>query len=282
MTLHEAQKPDISILGCGWYGLPLAKKLVDEGYAVKGSTTAAAKIAGLAASGVEPYLIDVDQEDLELSDFFNSEVLIISIPPRRNSPTWLQYAQKLGLVAKAAARGKIKEVFLISSTSVFGDINGLVNEDTPPQPENDPGSIIYAAEQLLSTEPSFRTTILRFTGLIGPGRNLARHFAGKANIANGLAPVNLIHLADCIGLTLSIIKKRAYGKIYHGVMPDHPARSIFYTAACLNAGMEKPRFIDEKVNWKQVDSVNVAKFVKYDYIFDNAQKLLDALQDPDV
>jgi 3-hydroxyisobutyrate dehydrogenase-like beta-hydroxyacid dehydrogenase len=30
----------ISILGCGWLGLPLAGELVREGYAVKGSTNA--------------------------------------------------------------------------------------------------------------------------------------------------------------------------------------------------------------------------------------------------
>ena len=33
------QKETITILGCGWLGLPLAKALVKAGYQVKGSTT---------------------------------------------------------------------------------------------------------------------------------------------------------------------------------------------------------------------------------------------------
>lgn len=33
--------PTVSILGCGWLGLPLAEQLLAEGYSVKGSTTRA-------------------------------------------------------------------------------------------------------------------------------------------------------------------------------------------------------------------------------------------------
>ena len=34
----------VSVLGCGWYGLALAKKLISLGYDVKGSTTSEAKL----------------------------------------------------------------------------------------------------------------------------------------------------------------------------------------------------------------------------------------------
>ena len=30
---------NVSVLGCGWLGMPLAISLLDEGYSVKGSTT---------------------------------------------------------------------------------------------------------------------------------------------------------------------------------------------------------------------------------------------------
>ena len=38
------QKETITILGCGWLGLPLAQTLVKEGYSVKGSTTTEDKL----------------------------------------------------------------------------------------------------------------------------------------------------------------------------------------------------------------------------------------------
>jgi 3-hydroxyisobutyrate dehydrogenase-like beta-hydroxyacid dehydrogenase len=47
----------ISILGCGWLGLPLAKVLVKNGFSVKGSTTTQDKILVLKQLGVDPFLI---------------------------------------------------------------------------------------------------------------------------------------------------------------------------------------------------------------------------------
>ena len=37
-------KQRISILGCGWLGLPLAKELLDRSFEVKGSTTSSNKL----------------------------------------------------------------------------------------------------------------------------------------------------------------------------------------------------------------------------------------------
>ena len=34
----------VSILGCGWLGLPLAKSLIEKGFSVNGSTTSVEKI----------------------------------------------------------------------------------------------------------------------------------------------------------------------------------------------------------------------------------------------
>jgi len=47
----------ISILGYGWLGLPLAKVLLENGFSVKGSTTSVEKISVLENSGIQPYLI---------------------------------------------------------------------------------------------------------------------------------------------------------------------------------------------------------------------------------
>ena len=47
----------ISILGCGWLGLPLGKYLVEKGHFVKGSTTSKSKIALLSEVGIEPFLL---------------------------------------------------------------------------------------------------------------------------------------------------------------------------------------------------------------------------------
>ena len=255
----------ISILGCGWYGLPLAKALLASGFKVKGSTTSQDKLAVLANNGIEPHLIDTESENLN-QDFFKCDLLIISIPPKVNSGQ-LPYPDKIKNIAAAAQNAAVKHVILISSTGIYQDGNFVVDEDIIPTPNTPVGRELLAAETILNDKNSFTSTIIRFAGLIGPNRNLAKHFAGKSEIANGLAPINLIHLDDCIGLTKAIIDQDAFGRTYHGVTPSHPTRKEFYTKACEAAGFEKPSFKEELLDWKQIESKNVPEVLAYNYVF---------------
>ena len=255
--IFTLEKETISILGCGWYGLALAEALLADGYMVKGSTTQTGKLTALKAMGITPYLVNLaNDEDKFDADFFNSDVLIIAIPPRKKTDNSLSYVDQIKALSHVA---KAKHVIMISSTGIYPNGNFIVNESAIPEPTTEPGKSLLVAETLLQANIAFTTTIIRFGGLIGPNRNLARHFAGKTGIPNGLAPINLIHLDDCIGLTKAILHKRAFGTIYHGVAPNHPSRAAFYTQACIDSGFEKPEFKNELLDWKQIESINVAK-----------------------
>lgn len=256
----------ISILGCGWYGLELAKELIKNNYIVKGSTTSPEKLNSLQQSGIIPYLINFSgEEDQSDPDFFNCDLLIISIPPKRNTSEQHTFVSKIQQISKAAINGNISNIIFISATSVYGDYNDEVNELTIPKPETESGKAILSAESLLKGISSFTTTILRFGGLIGPNRDPGKFFAGKSAIPNGKAPVNLIHLSDCIGLTLRIIEKQAFGYTYNACATDHPTRSVFYTAASLKSGFDKPQFNDELLNWKSVHSIYIAEKLGYEF-----------------
>ena len=52
--MAELQK-QISILGCGWLGLPLAEQFLERGYIVKGSTTSVANHGLLKSKNIIPY-----------------------------------------------------------------------------------------------------------------------------------------------------------------------------------------------------------------------------------
>jgi nucleoside-diphosphate-sugar epimerase len=266
--------PTISILGCGWFGMALAKKLFADGYQVKGSTTSKGKLAVSADVGIEAHLV-LFEPDISIFEetFFQSEILIVCIPPKRNSPTTTAYREKIGAIAEAAKKNGVKQIIFISSTGVYEDGNFIVNEALIPKPQSDSGKLIFAAEQLLLAESAFHTTIIRFAGLIGPERTLTKHLTGKDNITNGLAPINLIHLTDCIGLTQTIIEKQAFGKIYHGVSPHHPTRQDFYTKNCLVRGLPIPHFIPELLTWKKIESINVPE-LGYQYEVSNWDKWL--------
>ncbi|MET3114105.1 nucleoside-diphosphate-sugar epimerase [Pedobacter sp. CG_S7] len=256
----------ISIIGCGWYGFELAKKLIGLGHVVKGSTTTPAKLPTLAEAGIKPYLLNFEAgAKLTPGDFFDSEILIISIPPKRHSDQITQYPEKIEMIAKLASVNNIKKVIFISSTSVYGDLNTEVTELSITQPQTPSGKLVLQAEQLLRSNKNFTTSILRFSGLVGPGRHPARFFAGKKNIPNGQSQINLIHLMDCIGLTIEIINHQAFGHVFNGSAPHHPQKQVFYIAAAAALNMELPEFIDELKEWKIISSIQVPKLLNYKY-----------------
>jgi nucleoside-diphosphate-sugar epimerase len=260
------KKQDISIIGCGWYGMAAAKQLLDAGYTVKGSTTTPEKLKHLADAGIQPYLLDFGSgKSVDPKDFFTSEILIICIPPKRNSATLSQYTDKIAAIAKLATQFKTEQILFISSTSVYADSNSIVDEMTIADPQTPSGQQVLNAEQTLQRNTNFTTTILRFSGLVGPGRHPGRFFTGKKDIPNGQAPVNLIHLDDCIGITLQIIKRKAFGYIYNASSPDHLQKQHFYQQAIQAAGLAEATFIDELKEWKIISSIQVPKQLNYTF-----------------
>jgi nucleoside-diphosphate-sugar epimerase len=269
-------KQTISILGCGWYGLELAKNLITSGYSVKGSSTTAEKLPVLSDLGIQPYLIDF-QEDNEHYDpaFFDADLLFISIPPKRSSGEQHAFHRKIAGIAGAAQKHQVKHVILISSTAVYGDHNLEITELTTPQPDTASGIAMLEAEKLLIAQNAFSTTVLRFGGLIGPGRNPGRFFAGKQDVPNGQAPVNLVHLTDCVNFSISLIKAEAFGHIYNVCSTDHPSRQDFYTKAAEVSGLPIPGFANELLQWKRVSTIHLAPNFHYQYLISNFSTWMD-------
>ncbi|MBO9673685.1 MAG: SDR family oxidoreductase [Sphingobacteriaceae bacterium] len=255
----------ISILGCGWFGLALAKKLIKLNYTVKGSTTSKDKLAILQAENIQPFLVNFTAESVKSDPaFFEADALFVCIPPKRNSVELLDYPNKINSIL-TAAKDKSKHVVLISSTSVYADENKTVNETSKTNPDTDSGRVVLAAEILFKELFPENCTVIRFAGLIGPDRNPGRFFAGKNNIPNGLAPVNLIHQTDAVGIAVKLLEKQAFGRTYNACSPNHPAKMDFYTNASKTTGLAEPHFIAEKKDWKIVESLNVPEYLGYEF-----------------
>jgi nucleoside-diphosphate-sugar epimerase len=245
----------ISILGCGWLGLPLAKALLKEGFLVKGSTTSAGKLEALESAGIQPFLLALDSDYVPdvFADFLvGSETLIIAIPPKlRGKNKDYSDAQNNSFVKKISnllpfiEHSAVENVLFISSTAVYGEVNEAINENTTPIPVTESGKQLLEIEELLVANTHFKTTILRFGGLIGPDRNPARFLAAKENVPNPDAPVNLIHQDDCIGIILKIIETRTWNTTLNAVTPFHPSRKEYYTQKALEQNMIPPTFNHE-------------------------------------
>jgi nucleoside-diphosphate-sugar epimerase len=242
----------ISILGCGWLGLPLAKALLDKEFSVNGSTTSDEKLAVLKNVGIQPYLVSLFENEIK-GDFdtflHNSKILIIDIPPKlrgnlNNLSTALEkiFVSKIGKIIPIIEESTIEKVLFVSSTSVYGEANGIVTEATIPNPDSEGGKQLLEVERLLQSNKNFQTTILRFGGLIGEDRNPVKFLSGKTNLENPDAPINLIHQEDCIGILLQIITTNSWGETYNAVAPQHPSRAEYYTQKALEKNLALPIF----------------------------------------
>lgn len=239
----------ISILGCGWLGLTLAQSLINTGFAVKGSTTSPAKIGFLKEIGIQPFLIALHSGSIEgdiVSFLCGSEIAVIDIPPKLRGENRESFIDKIKTLIPYIEASGIKKVMFASSTAVYADTNTIVTEDTPAQPETESGKQLLEAEKLLQANANFKTTVLRFGGLVGEDRQPVKYMAGKENLENPDGPVNLIHQKDCIGIMLKIIEKEIWGEIFNAVAPYHPSREEHYTKEATALNLPLPKFSHDK------------------------------------
>lgn len=258
----------ISILGAGWLGWPLARQLKKGSFVLKTSTTTPEKLPLLQAEDLNPCLLSIDEGLVQTSDptFFDTDLIILNIPPSRRRPdveTWYP-AQIQAIVDKAQQQG-VNKVLFISSTSVYGDVNAEVTETSTPQPDTASARALLQAETIVKTHyPETASSILRMSGLIGGERKAGRFFAGKKNVPEGNAPVNLVHLDDCIAVIEAVIEQGAWGKLYNVCAEDHPRKSDFYTAQAIQEGFEPPVFLpDATPRYKVVSNELLRRELNY-------------------
>ncbi|KAF2515412.1 SDR family NAD(P)-dependent oxidoreductase [Flavobacterium zhairuonense] len=267
----------ISILGCGWLGFPLAKKLIEKGNSINGSTTSENKLAILKDSGINPFLVTLESESISesINAFLSeSEILIIDIPPklRAADPNSKKkdFVEKIKNLIPFIEKSSITKVLFVSSTSVYGDENDFINEETVPNPETESGKQLLLTENLLQKNQNFETTILRFGGLIGEDRHPVKHLSGKENLENPDAPINLIHLNDCISIIEEIINQSKWNEVFNAVAPFHPTREEYYTQKAIKMNLPEPKFSSEKSNIKKIiSSEKIETVLKYKFELSN-------------
>lgn len=265
----------ISILGCGWLGLPLAKSLLKKGFSIKGSTTSLEKVSVLNEVGITVFQIEVSESTIigNFQEFIeNSEILIIDIPPKLRGNQSENFVKKIENIIPFVEKASVEKVVFISSTSVYPDdlleegIQNLITEDTKPQPDSVSGKQLLVVENLLLHNSNFKTTIIRFGGLIGEKRHPIHFLAGKKDIQNPHAPINLIHQNDCIGIIEKIIEKNIWKETFNAVSSFHPTRKEHYTQKAIELNLSKPEFENSKINFgKTICSSKIETVLNYQF-----------------
>lgn len=240
----EKTLDSLSIIGCGWMGLPLAKKAISKGIRVNGSTTKPEKLNALKEIGIDPFLVrfplDTGSNVIEL---FNAEMIVINIPPGRRNDDILQvYPKSISQIVDALRLSpKLRGVIFISSTSVYGANHEFINENTELEPKSNSGKALVLAEEIIS-KSGFKFSILRFGGLAGPDRHPGRFLSGKKQLPNGNQSINFLHLEDAIGVIMHFLPVKLNNEIYNVVSPKHPTKRDFYLKMTEDLGVPPPEF----------------------------------------
>lgn len=276
----KEEREKIAILGCGWLGLPLAKSLLSKGYKVKGSTTSESKLDLLKNAGISPFQIQLEEHQIigNIEDFLKeTNVLVIDIPPglRRETSTSneMTFVNKVKTLIPFIEKSAVHKVIFVSSTSVYGDDFPIVEitEETKPNPDTESGKQLAITETLLQSNPHFKTTVIRFGGLLGYDRHPVKFLAGRTNVENPEAPVNMIQREDCIG----IIEKSLdfaqndnweWNQTFNAVAPQHPKRKAYYHKKAEILNLPLPTFAENSESkGKIISSEKVETILGYSF-----------------
>ena len=171
----------VAIVGLGWLGMPLAMSLAAKGWHVTGSKTTADGVEAARMCGIdgvelrlEPELV-CDTDDLDT--LMNVDALVITLPARRSGPRVVLSAGDAGDCRQRAGT-RCAAYYFTSSTSVYGDVEGVVKETTERRPVTASGKVLKELEDWLHNLPGAQVDILRLAGLVGPGDT--RTLCGKS------------------------------------------------------------------------------------------------------
>ncbi|WP_299112296.1 SDR family NAD(P)-dependent oxidoreductase [uncultured Winogradskyella sp.] len=264
-------KKQISVIGCGWLGFPLAKKLIQQGYTIKGSTTSKNKLEILKNASIESHIVMLNEDGIsgDYTAFLaKSETVIINIPPGLRKNPSKNHVTELEYLVSAVEGQRIKNVLYISSTSVFKDEVHfpIIEENTIPNATSNSAKQLIAIEQMLQDNVNFNTTILRFGGLFDKDRHPAKFISGRNNVSNPNAPINLIHKDDCISIILTLIKQDIWNISLNAVCPKHLDKKSYYSDYCKRYNLPLPSFyFSEKSKGKRIDSSKLVHLLNYSF-----------------
>lgn len=267
----------VGIIGCGWLGRALAKQLLIQSYSVKATVRDSVKKELLLKEGVDCEYLTVPDDVSPLHNVFQQKTLIVAITPGfKRGKT--DYASNIASIVAAAEATKVEKIILVSSTGIYQEHSGNVDEETNVHDvttsTNSKSSLLVEAERSVLNF-SKKGRVLRLSGLVAEDRKPGKFLAGKTNLMDAELPVNLIHRDDCVALLIKLIQQNSNTQdqqIFIGVSQTNANKKQFYTAAALALGLVPPSFNEVKNDIlvkRKVYGKKTRQWLNYQYKYDD-------------
>ncbi len=204
------------IFGYGYTARALARRLVPQGWTLRGTTRTPDKLDAIRADGVTPVLWP--GEDPDLSGV--THLLISAGPGEGGDPVLAALRPRIAALAPA-----LDWAGYLSTTGVYGDHDGgWVDEETPLAPTSRRGELRVRAEADWQSIPGLPLHIFRLAGIYGPDRGpFAKVRSGTARrIIKPGQVFSRIHVDDIAQVLAASMAQPRPGAIYN-LCDDDPA-----------------------------------------------------------
>lgn len=231
----------ITLCGCGWLGKHMARRRPST-MSVLGTTRTQASAEALRGADIQPLRFTLGDNPADLAHQSASNPVILNIPPgARKRPLDSDFVSNMLALIDAFIAAGCTQLIFISTTAVYGDKEGLVNEKTRVAPVTESGHAHVKIEQHLLNQYPAIATVVRLSGLIDSQRHPVHFLAGR-HLDKGEQVVNLVHEQDvCAGL-FALLAKPQPGRIFHLTALEHPKRGDYYPWCAQKKGLEAPVF----------------------------------------
>ena len=236
---------DVAIVGCGYVGLELGRRLVGAGRSVVGVRRSEAGLEAIERAGLEPVRADVT-EPATLAEVPQVGAVVYAVSAGTRDPERAMEVYVEGLQSTIEVLGDRpappERLVYTSSTGAFGDHGGAwVDETTDPNPVTVRERTLLAAERVaLEYAPrhGIDATVARLAGLYGPDRyRLDRYLDGPV-VDRWL---NLVHRDDAAGAVAYLLETDRCRDEVVVVVDDEPVRRATVAAwLAERLGVEAP------------------------------------------
>ncbi len=258
-------KPRVVIIGCGYVGSALGRRLVVDGYDVVGTTTSSQRVATIRALGITPAVLDTADVGRLRRVLQDRDAAVVCVAPRADRRdyrvTYLQTARNLIEAARLTA---VSRFIYTGSTRVYPQNDGeWVDESSPTQPTDENACILLETERVLldgvisvGVDRPATAVVLRLGGIYGPGRGTLDSIFRSAGTQRGDGDLymNRIHVDDIVTALSALLRSEFQGVL--NLCDDHPqTRRSFYDAALAAADLSPidwVSFSDRKNRGKRV------------------------------
>ncbi|MDX5345701.1 MAG: SDR family NAD(P)-dependent oxidoreductase, partial [Hymenobacteraceae bacterium] len=225
---------------------------------------------------IDPYLIDLTCAPCQpaIEQFLETDILIVSIPPYKKGDTF-DYLLQLRSLVKLMEDSPVNRVLFISSTSVYPDLNRIVDENDAPDADAIDSNKLLTAEKLFTESNEWLTTVVRFAGLVGENRHPGKFLAGRTGVALPESPVNIIHQSDAVELLRQVVLQNRWGEVYNACADEHPMRQEFYTAAAQALKLTPPQFEEQlQTSFKIISNKKIKEQLGYAFQYPDPMQMI--------